>query len=1225
MPTVYIKGYDVEIGFPDSMSDGDIQKVLARDYPNRAGKATLGGTDYPDSYNVMGTTVSAGEPESNPRIDNFMAGAKRIIESPMQFVKGFTGATLGQVSGLAGSIQYGGEYSNQYGKEMVGRPKLQEDVDFTGTPGYVDKSPQEYQESDINRAVREGAQASKEYWKGLAEENKVKVESYTDIKSVADGIDYGMAGLGNLASSVAFTMLMPGAYKPAEIAGVTATQAASGGLLKRLGGKAVEFLTPSRLHVPIGLMEGSAISGKQLDEYEKNGTPLAPGRLLATTALATALEGGIGVEAGLARFARFGPEARKYAEKKLFSRMTQGGLVKGFEEGGQEALQSAVENYGGKPSSLFTRETLDDMINSGLQGMIGGHVMGVGGGAMARRTAASLDQAQRAQQEVLMSPVPYDHPQAAKLIENRVNVAKHLEDYIAETNPELARVWGEQAAASIGKNEPIDMMALTDSGLFEYTDFRKEAETKAAEAAIAADVATDTPLLDQIKDPIATEMAENKRFKPLLDKVTAKLNSGEWTTADLPDIRQTMIENYGEEHPIIRVFDRFIERKNKPPGVQDGIDMVEKALTDPLDDAITGKMLQGTGGAIERSKLNLQDNPSAAPYEAALGQMNRTALDEAQDQLSQFPASDRISVAGITRKQPGMPRQRTTPIDTRIAAPASPLGNTYTADEQRRPLEVAQGWTEKERVHRAIFDSLERKEVVPEAILDRYFQEGGAIPAGRDDLAEKYPTAMFVGDIDAKAHEAATSPQNGLSEPTKGQIQAGNYRKGHIQNLHGLDITIENPKGSFRTGTSPDGKAWRTKLKSHYGYIKKSLGADGDHLDTFVGPHPESQKVFVVYQTDPKTGKFDEHKVMLGFNDIKEARAGYLENYEKGWKGLGTIVPMTMDSFKAWMEKLPATFSGTAVHATTESFEKFDDKHIKDTGSHGVGHYFSDSVAYGEEYGESQKAHTGKDYRIVRAVFKNLNLLSLDKPLTAEQRDTIGSALEDLGTSINEILEASRAQSFDKNWSAADYAQTDTLVFALDAFMGARQTSEFLHSLGFHGSRYMERGATNYVIFTADDIASVETLIDNRLKDDTIGKEETTDGTANTRTETNASEDQGRTGEVQGRSGEREVQGSPELTKGNEGTRSQEETGRAELKPETPPAAETPVTTKEKDSLVQIKEPFDYESVKDYQVEVTGYRKGTGQEVKYKESADVALKDIDNRLDTLNKLLECVK
>lgn len=156
-------------------------------------------------------------------------------------------------------------------------------------------------------------------------------------------------------------------------------------------------------------------------------------------------------------------------------------------------------------------------------------------------------------------------------------------------------------------------------------------------------------------------------------------------------------------------------------------------------------------------------------------------------------------------------------------------------------------------------------------------------------------------DIEDAAHEAATSPKNDLPEPTQAQKEAGNYKKGHIT-LQGLDITIENPQGSTRSGVDSKGNAWSVKIAHHYGYIKRTEGADGDHVDVFIGPNPESQNVFVVNQTDPRTKQFDEHKVMLGFKTQEEARAGYLANYAKGWKGIGSITPMSMDDFKKELE-----------------------------------------------------------------------------------------------------------------------------------------------------------------------------------------------------------------------------------------------------------------------------------------------------------------------------------
>ena len=157
--------------------------------------------------------------------------------------------------------------------------------------------------------------------------------------------------------------------------------------------------------------------------------------------------------------------------------------------------------------------------------------------------------------------------------------------------------------------------------------------------------------------------------------------------------------------------------------------------------------------------------------------------------------------------------------------------------------------------------------------------------------------------LDQAANEAATSPQNDLPEPTEAQKEAGNYRVGRIK-VAGLDISVENPAGSERSGIDPDGKKWRNKLAHHYGYIRRSEGADGDHVDVFVNPGtPEDYdgQVFVVDQADPKTGRFDEHKVMMGFPSAKAAQEAYQANYAKDWTGLRAVQPMTMEQFKAWV------------------------------------------------------------------------------------------------------------------------------------------------------------------------------------------------------------------------------------------------------------------------------------------------------------------------------------
>jgi len=157
-----------------------------------------------------------------------------------------------------------------------------------------------------------------------------------------------------------------------------------------------------------------------------------------------------------------------------------------------------------------------------------------------------------------------------------------------------------------------------------------------------------------------------------------------------------------------------------------------------------------------------------------------------------------------------------------------------------------------------------------------------------------YKTASLKTEISQAEAETDT-------KPTPGRIDAGNYKKGKVR-LHGLEISIENPKGSTRSGTSADGKKWSVDMKHTYGYIRRTEGADGDHVDCFIGPDPDSESVFVVNQLDPKTRKFDEHKTLLGWKTQEAAEAGYLSSYERGWKGLGSVKAMTMPKFKEWLD-----------------------------------------------------------------------------------------------------------------------------------------------------------------------------------------------------------------------------------------------------------------------------------------------------------------------------------
>lgn len=169
-----------------------------------------------------------------------------------------------------------------------------------------------------------------------------------------------------------------------------------------------------------------------------------------------------------------------------------------------------------------------------------------------------------------------------------------------------------------------------------------------------------------------------------------------------------------------------------------------------------------------------------------------------------------------------------------------------------------------------------------------YLFNGGAFESR--DNAE---TNAVPGDIEQARQQVNV-------EPTEGQKKSGNYKMGHIR-LDGYNISLENPKGSVRKGVDENGKAWESEMKNDYGYLRGTEGVDGDHIDVFLSDTPEQGEVFVVDQVNPKTGKFDEHKVMYGFNSVDEAKSAYLSNYEEGWKGLGNITSASKSQFKKWV------------------------------------------------------------------------------------------------------------------------------------------------------------------------------------------------------------------------------------------------------------------------------------------------------------------------------------
>ncbi|NDV46104.1 hypothetical protein D0T49_03490 [Paludibacter sp. 221] len=195
-------------------------------------------------------------------------------------------------------------------------------------------------------------------------------------------------------------------------------------------------------------------------------------------------------------------------------------------------------------------------------------------------------------------------------------------------------------------------------------------------------------------------------------------------------------------------------------------------------------------------------------------------------------------------------------------------------------------------------------------------QESFSNPSTAEDI--NAPTDnKFTGDIIefaqniAKNNEIREAEEQVNTNPTEAQKEAGNYKKGHVD-IQGFDVTIENPKGSVRSGVDENGTQWSVTMQNDYGYIRGTKSKDGEQIDVFIGPNPMSDTIYVVDQVAPVQSQesgtrnqdfvFDEHKVMIGFNSLEEAREAYLSNYEDGWQGLGDITPTDVETFRKWAE-----------------------------------------------------------------------------------------------------------------------------------------------------------------------------------------------------------------------------------------------------------------------------------------------------------------------------------
>ncbi|MEQ8226748.1 MAG: LPD38 domain-containing protein [Rhodospirillales bacterium] len=190
---------------------------------------------------------------------------------------------------------------------------------------------------------------------------------------------------------------------------------------------------------------------------------------------------------------------------------------------------------------------------------------------------------------------------------------------------------------------------------------------------------------------------------------------------------------------------------------------------------------------------------------------------------------------------------------------------------------------------------------VPFMITAAMREELGTLGYGPEQIRTMRPEEAN-SIIGGQVRNLDLQAQRAEPQPTEAQKEAGNYRKGHVK-FQGLDISVENPKGSERSGTDAAGNPWSVPMQAHYGYIKRTEGGDGEQIDAYIGPVEDAPNAYVVDQITPETGKFDEHKVVLGVDTAEQAQALYDAHFNDGSGPArrGAVTELPMDEFKSWV------------------------------------------------------------------------------------------------------------------------------------------------------------------------------------------------------------------------------------------------------------------------------------------------------------------------------------
>lgn len=746
--------------------------------------------------------------------------------------------------------------------------------------------------------------------------------SFGNDPSVAGIALQGMNAIGQMAPNLAVALITAGASVPVQLA----IGATVGGLQGLGAGADQEREAIGKMNHE-ELMAGSAL----YKELIGRGVPQDTAK--SAVAEAAALGGGLGnaiPSAGEGAFENFLIGALTKGKIKIPSlgagvagRVATGIVGGGAMGGAEEAIEQGAQNVGSNVAIGGDRPVGQDTLQNFVMGMIAEGVAGGGAGALSKSHGQAQAENANVRQEV---PVAAETTAPVQAAEQPVPApAASTSEPIEYTPPDKGLALQEPPVAAPAQPAAESIPYEPVLNLSPIEQARKDAEvlktggipvdaddTRLRNATLISIYGENAAVRHAIENPALSAVGDAMLLiAPKVEQVRKSLSQSEQSRDITTDVMTAI-----DELARIKAAGSTVAEIMKQ-GFPGGVSYEAEQLMQFLDQNAANP--QKVADFMERYLQVVQD----------MGGVPSDVRGKAFDIISERNASKREAEEAQARAQVEGAQAKQVKTETQIATEQARAENALTEmakarvagsginTEHMTAMEIAfqnaRQLKEKKSekpVETKPGPETRRAERVPvaaetrEASESRPVRESGAAqsPAAEVKPASKKEEAKAM--VEEASKQAAHSPHNDRPLPTDAQHKAGNYPKGHV-NLFGMNISIENPKGSVRSGVDKEGTPWQLKMQNPYGYIRKTEGADGDHVDVYLGDHlTEESPVFIVDQIDPDTKKFDEHKVILGARGFGEAKEIYDNNFsdDSAERRRGAVVKKTLPEFKEWLK-----------------------------------------------------------------------------------------------------------------------------------------------------------------------------------------------------------------------------------------------------------------------------------------------------------------------------------